>query len=213
MAKKIVSPQGVIINADREPDARNPHSWLVLVGDSPDREGTRILYGVLRPTFRGWGNTAAAFAKAKVQPVPDKGGDPWAMTATRCEVLLPGDSDDRLLSPQALMETHDQEQPPGKPVILTYVTITFPTARLHQQYELVRAFAMSALVRAYGVGVLMVQHAPHRAASSNLPHVHLLIGRVVGSLGLKEYVPILCGDKGRDVIVAAFREFEASWTG
>lgn len=209
--KKPSDTKSVIINADRDPDPRDVHSWLVLAGDPPGTAGTRILYGVLRPSYRNWSNTAAAFAKAKIRPVPSGSDDPWAVTASRCEVLLPAEADDRFLSPQVLMETHDAEQPATKPIILTYVTITLPAARLHEQYELVRAFALAKLVQTYGVAVLLVQHAPHRAASSNLPHVHLMIGRVVGSLGMKEYVGVLCGDKGRDLIVGAFGEFEAEW--
>ncbi|RDE04960.1 hypothetical protein [Sphingomonas aracearum] len=79
--KKTITP--VIINADRDPTPGNPHSWLPLIGDPPGSEGTRILYGVLRPSYRGWTNTAVQFAQVKLAPVPTPDGEPWAVTAMR----------------------------------------------------------------------------------------------------------------------------------
>ena len=63
-------------------------------------------------------------------------------------------------------------------MLLTYITITFDTPRLHEQYELVRAYATVHLVRDLGNAVLAVQHAPHRAGYDTPPHVHLLARRV-----------------------------------
>lgn len=199
----------VVINADREYDPANPHTWLVLTGDPPGTCGLRIMYGVLRPQHRGHANSAAAFARAKLSV--GVGAEPWVVTAARAEVLLPDDADDRWASPSVLMEALDAERPAHLPVLLTYVTITCPTARLHAQYELVRAFAHHELVRGLGVPVLLVQHAPNRAASANDPHVHLLIGRRVTSLGLAEVAAPLGGDKGRDLISERFAAFRAGW--
>ena len=201
----------VVVNAECDPDPRNPHSWLPLIGDPPGGSGLRILYGVLRPEYRGWTNSAAAFAKAKLQPVPSSSGDPWAVTAARAEVLLPGDADDRFACPRVLMEALDAERPPDKPVLLAYATITWPALRLHQQYKLVRAVLLNKLVRDLGVAVLLVQHAPHRAASSNPPHVHALMTRTITSLGLAGFAAPLCGDKGRDLIVDAFAAHRAGY--
>ncbi|WP_375429472.1 hypothetical protein [uncultured Sphingomonas sp.] len=204
VAKPAKTKDACVINGDRDPDPLNPHTWLPLIGDPPGETGLRILYGVLRPEYRGWRNSAVAMTKAKLQPVPPPADAPWAVTAARAEVLLPDDADDRFACPKVLMEAHDAEQPADKPVVLSYVTITWPTSRLHRMYEIVRAVMLDTLVRDLGVAVLLVQHAPHRAASSNLPHVHALIGRRVTSLGLASFAAPLCGDKGRDLIVAAF---------
>jgi hypothetical protein len=205
--KKTIKP--VIMNADRDPTPGNPHSWLPLIGDPPGSEGTRILYGVLRPGYRGWANSAAHFAQVKLAPVPTPDGEPWAVTAARAEVLLPPGADDRYAEPQVLMEAVDVERPADKPVLLTYVTITFPTARLHEQYELVRGFLVTQ-TRALGCPVLLVQHAPHRQGSSNPSHCHCLyVPRRLSTLGLAAWVPPLCSDKGRQLIVDGFAAFRA----
>ena len=209
MAKQTAAP--IIINADRDPVPGNPHTWLPLLGDPPGSEGTRILYGVLRPSYRGWANSAAQFAQAKLAPVPQPGGEPWAVTAARGEMLLPSGADDRYADPRVLMEAVDAERPADKPVLLTYVTITFPTARLHEQYELVRGFLM-AQVRALGCPVLLVQHAPHRQGSSNPSHCHCLyVPRRLSTLGLAEWVTPLCSDKGRRLVVDSFTAFRTGW--
>lgn len=194
----------MLINADIEPDDRNPHSWLPLLGDPAGATGPRILYGVLRPCYRERRNSAAEFARSKINVKPVEGGDPWQLTAARAEILLPHGADDRLAEPRVLMEAVDVERPADKPVLLTYVTITFYTERLHHQYELVRAWAKEVLVDELGTGVLLVQHAPHRAASTQKPHVHLLVTRRIGPLGLASYVAPLCGDHGRKLIVDTF---------
>lgn len=201
-----------LINGDLQPSAANPHSWLPLAGDPPDAP-TKIMYGVLRPEYRGWTNSAVRFARAKIEVGLRKDAEPWTAGAARVEVLLPNDADDRFLDPKVLMEGIDAEPLRSKPYILTYLTITAPTPRLHHQAELVRAYARTHLVGELGAGVLMVQHAPNRAGYSAAPHVHLLVTRRVGSLGLAEPVPQLTGDKGRKVIVDRFTRFRDSWTG
>jgi hypothetical protein len=200
----VVKPKNPVsvINAADVPDPRNPHSWLPLIGDPPGTPGLRILYGVLRPEYRGVANLASDFGWLKLQPVPPPPGTPDALTAARAEVLLPGEADDRFACPDVFLEAHDIERPAAKAVLLAYVTITYPTSRLHVQYEAVREI-MQGIVRAHGVAILLVQHAPHRAASAKAPHVHALIGRRITSLGLSTFVPAFCGDKGRDLVVEA----------
>src|SRR5690242_8486038 len=150
---------GVLINGDRQPKASDPHSWLALIGAPPGATGTRIMFGNLRPTYRGWRNSATAFAAAKISVGRPPDADPWGVGAARAEVLLPRDVDDRFADPRTLMEAIDAAAPGPKPVLLTYVTITFDTPRLHEQYELVRAYAMVHLVHGLGNAVLAVQHA------------------------------------------------------
>jgi hypothetical protein len=150
----------MLINADLAPTDSNPHSWLPLIGDPTGAADPRILYGVLRPVYRGRINSAAEFARAKINVKPTPGDHPWEVTAARVEVLLPLAADDRFADPRTLMEAVDAERPADKPVLLTYVTITFATDRRHHQYELVRAYAQEMLVAEHGVGVVLIQHAP-----------------------------------------------------
>lgn len=201
---------GVLINGDRQPKASDPHSWLALIGDPPGSAETRIMFGNLRLTYRGWHNSAAAFAAAKVGVGLPPDADPWSVGAARAEVLLPRDADDRFADPRTLMEEIDAAAPGPKPTLLTYVTITFDTPRLHEQYELVRAYVMAHLVYGLGNAVLAVQHAPHLAGYDTPPHVHLLARRV-SSLGIAPPVAALSSDKGRKLVVDAFTAFRANY--
>lgn len=200
---------GVLINGDRQPKKNDPHSWLALIGDPPGSTGMRIMFGNLRPSYRGWQNSASDFAAAKLGVGLPPDADPWSVGAARAEVLLPGDVDDRFADPRTLMEAIDAAAPGPRPVLLTYITITFDTPRLHEQYELVRAYTVAHLVRELGNAVLVVQHAPHRAGYDTPPHVHLLV-RKVTSLGIAPSVAALSSDKGRRLVVEAFNQFRAN---
>lgn len=203
MAKQNDPTGAGVINADREPVAGNPHTWLPLVGDPTGTLGLRVLYGVLRPIYRGWTNTAATFGRAKLQVVPPMESDPWAVTAVRAEVLLPAGADDRYLSPRVLLETVDEPEREAKIALLAYATITYPTQRLHEQWEDVRS-VISGIVHQHGCPSLLVQHAPHLARSNNPHHCHaLVVPRRLTSLGFAGLVSTFGGDKGRQVIVDA----------
>lgn len=203
MAKQGEQSDVGVINADREPVADNPHTWLPLLGDPPGTEDLRVLYGVLRPVYRGWTNTAIQFGRTKIQPVDPLSADPWEVTAARAEVLLPPGADDRYLSPRVLLEAVDEPEREPKPSLLAYVTITYPTQRLHEQWEDVR-LVIAAIVRSHGCPALLVQHAPHLARSNNPHHCHaLLVPRRLTSLGFAGPVSAFAGDKGRQVIVDA----------
>lgn len=201
---------GVLINGDRQPKATDPHSWLALIGDPPGSTGTRIMFGNLRPTYRGWQNSAADFAAAKLGVGLPPDADPWGVGAARAEVLLPCDVDDRLADPRTLMEEIDAAAPGPRPALLTYITITYEPRRLHEQYELVRSYAMAHLVRELGNAVLAVQHSPQRAGFETPPHVHLLV-RNANSLGIAAPVAALNSDKGRKLVVDAFTAFRANY--
>lgn len=165
----------------------------------------RLLYGVLRPSYRGFVPTAAGFVRAKLQPVP--AADECGVTAHRAEMWLPPTGDDRFGCPWTWAAAIDAERPANRPVLLTYATLTFPTERLHTMWETVRGFAQAVLVGEWGLGVLGVQHAPHKAGSDNPPHVHLLIGRKLTSLGLGGYAARLSGDGGRKLLVDRFADW------
>jgi len=197
-----------VVNAACEPNPSNPQSWLPLVAEPATADGSRLVYGVLRPEYRGRSNSAAAFVQAKLQPVPPIEGGPWSVTAHRVEVLLPEDADDRFGDPRILAEAIDLERPANRPVLLACATITLPATRLHRQWEVIRGFARAELVEALGLGVIAVQHAPHRAGSDRPAHVHLLVGRKITSLGLAGFAKPLCGDGGFRLIaerLAAYR--------
>ena len=86
-------------------------------------------------------------------------------------MLLPPGADDRLSDLRILMETVDAELPVKAKALLAYLTFTFPTTRLHEQYELVRDFTRRLIVDPFEVAALLVQHAPHRAGFGGVPHV------------------------------------------
>jgi len=210
-AKQAATTSSVEVNPDCLPDPANPHSWLVLTGDDADRDATRVMYGCLRPSFRGHRNSAAAFAAAKLTVGAPPGTPPWTLTAARAEVLLPPGADDRLSDPHILMETVDAELPVKAKALLAYLTFTFSTPRLHEQYELVRDFTRRWIVDPFEVAALLVQHAPHRAGSASPPHVHVLIAgpRRLTPLGFGEWVMPLATDKAHALVGNAFRQFHA----
>lgn len=193
------------------PNSTNPHSWLVPTGDDADRDATRVMYGCLRPSFRGHRNSATTFAAAKlaVGALPET--PPWILTAARADVLLPPGADDRLSDPRFLMETVDAELPVKAKALLAYFTFTFLTPRLHEKYELVRDFTRRLIIDSFEVAALLVEQAPHRAGSGNLPHVHVLIAgpRRLTPLGFSEWVTPLATDKAHALVGNAFREFQA----
>jgi hypothetical protein len=212
-AKRAADTRSFEVNPDCVPDSANPHSWLVLTGDDVDRNATRVMYGCLRPNFRGHANSAAAFASAKLTVGAPPNTPPWRLTAARAEVLLPPGADDRLSDPRVLMETVDAELPVKAKALLTYLTFTFPTPRLHEQYEMVRDFTRRLIVEPFEVAALLVQHAPHRAGFASPAHVHTLIAgpRRLTPLGFGEWVTPLATDRAHALVGNAFRQFQADW--
>lgn len=212
-AKRAAETPSIQVNPNCIPTPTNPHSWMVLTGDDVDRNTLRIMYGCLRPVFRGHRNSAAAFAAAKltVGAAPDT--PPWTLTAARAEVVLPPGADDRLSDARFLMEAVDAELPVKAKALLAYFTFTFPTDRLHEQYELVRDFTRRLIVDPFEVAALLVQHAPHRNARAGTPHVHLIFAgpRRLTPLGFADWVMPLATDKAHALVGNAFREFRAGW--
>ena len=154
--------ESVEINAGCQPDPANPHTWMPLFGDPPGT-GPKVMYGCLRPQFRGFTNSAAKFAATKMTVGAPAGTPPWTLTAARAEVLLPPQADDRMSDPRTLMETVDAELPANAKALLGYLTITFETNRLHAAWEEVRRFLRISVVDVFSTGALIIQHAPHRA--------------------------------------------------
>ena len=212
-AQRASQTPSIQVNPTCVPDPANPHSWLMLTGDDVDRDTLRVMYGCLRPVFRGRRNSAAAFAAAKLTVGAPPDTPPWTLTAARAEVLLPPGADDRLADARALMETVDAELPVKAKALLAYFTFTFPTTRLHEQYELVRDFTRRLIVDPFEVAALLVQHAPNRAGLFGAPHVHVLLAgpRRLTPLGLADWVTPLATDTAHALVGNAFRQFRAGW--
>lgn len=95
----------------------------------------------------------------------------------------------------------------GRTPLLGYATITDPEAcRIHVFREELRGVARD-LVEVYGGPVTAVIHAPGRGGSGNPLHKHLCISPLAedGPLGFSTRIAAFCGDKGRQVILDAWR--------
>ena len=207
----VLGRTSVEINPGCVPVVGRPHTHLRLIGDPADSQ-TRVMFGCLERIFHGHDNSAAAFAAAKITVAAPPKTPPWTLTAARAEVLLPAGADDRLSDPRTLMQEVDAALPHDGRALLSYFTFTFTCERLHQQYELVRAFTRTALVDLFQIAVLLVQHAPHRAAFGSDPHVHALaVPRRLTSLGFGEFTTPMINDEGHLLVGNAYREFQARW--
>ena len=200
---KVQAEPGRIINANVQPVAHNPHSWLELSGGGIC-PGVKLLTGTLRSRYRDFDVTAAAFGRAKLQPMGPIEGHPWVITTHRAEVLLPSGADDRFLDPQTLLEAADELATGPDDPLLGYITFDWWADRLHEQLEEVRAFARAEIV-SLGCPVLMVHHAPHLARSYAEPHLHLLVvPHRLRSLGWCEPIKKVVNGKTRSWITERF---------
>jgi hypothetical protein len=201
------------INPFSTPDPGNVHTWLSLVGDAVGTMDARVMYGCLQPVFQGQVNSASAFTAAKISLDTTPGPPCWTPNAVRTEVLLPSGADDRFADPRILMETVDAELPAKAKALLAYFAFTFPTSRLHEQYELVRDFTRRLIVDPFRVGAVLVHHAPHRAGSANQPHVHVMIAgpRRLTALGLGEWVRPLIATTTHALVRDAFLAAYDNW--
>ncbi|MBA2935149.1 hypothetical protein HZF05_13750 [Sphingomonas sp. CGMCC 1.13654] len=200
-----------IINGDKRPDPRDPHSWLPLTGTKPGVPGLRVMHGTLRLDYRGWRNSAEAMARAKLVPVPSS--DPLAITAIRHEVLVPTGADDTHADPWLLPRLIDHglaRESEGKTPIWCYVTVTDPYAtHMHASWRTGRRVAEHLCDR-HGVPVMLVQHAPQQASNAATPHLHFLIGvRRLDARGFSTVVKALACDKARDLFIGLWAEVEA----
>ncbi len=210
--RKTVSTAVALVPSDHD-----PLDWLYLNPAEPGFEAEEgFAFGVLRRSYRGRTNSAEEFCRRKVQPVAPDGDSaavPWKVTAARARPLLPKDADDRFEDPRLLCQEVDACAVESEQALLTYVTIAFPDARrLHEVWESARAFARAQFVHKRRLPVVLIQHAPHRAGSSNAVHCHLLIvPRVLDGLGLRGFEQDLCCDRGQQIIHAEWLAHKARW--
>lgn len=184
-----------VINGDTPLSETNPHTWLILNGDPAEAPRPRCMTGTLRPEHRGRANSAAEFAAAKLLIDVDVADQPWRSRAYRHEVLLPCGADDRFSCHKVLFTDIDVAHVPASKALLTYVTLTWTPARLHQAWRLAHTLA-AELVDEFCVPALVVQHVPGLVANTATPHCHLLLGvRTLTGIGWGGHVAALSGDK------------------
>lgn len=200
----MATPKPVVINADTALSDSNPHSWLILNGDPADATEPRCMTGTLRPEHRGRANSAAEFAAAKLLIEIDAADQPWRSRAYRHEVVLPRHADDRFTSPKVLFSDIDAAHVPHGKAFLTYITLTWTPARLHQAWRLAHTLA-TELVETHAVPALVVQHVPCLVANTATPHCHILLGaRTLTGIGWGGYVAAINGDRVWPMVRARF---------
>ena len=210
----MAKPKPYEINAGLRPDPSNPHSWFTLIGHPPGEtapSGYRVLWGVMRPEYRDYRPSLAAFAQTKLAPAAGTNVAPWAVTAYRHEVLLPAFAGDHLRDPRVLIESAEQ-QPVTAKALASYITLTSTPATLHGQFEVARRTAQMLVAR-FDVAALLVQHVPALNGGSAQPHVHLIIPgprRLTPWSGYGAPVAELAGDKGRDLVLSLLAEVAES---
>ncbi|MXP41877.1 hypothetical protein GRI75_09510 [Altererythrobacter soli] len=162
-------------------------------------------------------NTAEGAMFRRLYPIlkPDEPALPWSRpTCFRHDVLLPFGASDDWYDPQRLARAYD-EQGFSLVDLVVVVTLRFPEVealpqplRLHDVWEMTRAFTLERLVRAHNVGAVCVMHVPARAARPGAPHVHVLIpAREVLPTGFGKFARPLATDQGRELLDAEW----AAW--
>lgn len=171
-----------------------------------------------RPT-----RTAEGAIFRRLYPIckPDDPAMPWAKpTCFRHDVLLPPGASDEWCDPQRLARAYD-EQGFSLVDLVVAVTLRFPDVealpqrtKLHEAWEMARAFTLGRLVRVHNVAAVCVMHVPARAARPGAPHVHILLpAREVMPTGFGKFARPLATDEGRallDAEWAAWREASAA---
>lgn len=142
---------------------------------------------------------------------------PWSQpTCYRQDVLLPAAANDEWSDPQRLARAYDEQGFSLKDLVVI-VTLRFPevemlpqTMKLHEAWEMARAFTLERLVRVHNVAAICAMHVPARAARQGAPHVHVMVpAREVLPSGFGKFARPLATDEGRELLDlewAAWRE-------
>lgn len=164
-------------------------------------------------------NTAEGAIFRRLYPIlkPEDSALPWLRpTCFRHDVLLPAGASDEWYDAQRLARAYDEQGFSLKDLVVI-VTLRFPEVealpqelKLHEAWEMARAFTLERLVRVHRVAAVCVMHVPARAARPGAPHVHVLaLAREVLPSGFGKFARPLAADEGRDVLDqewAAWRE-------
>jgi hypothetical protein len=162
-------------------------------------------------------NTAEGAIFRRLYPIlkPVDAALPWLQpTCFRHDVLLPAGASDDWCDAQRLARTYD-EQGFSLVDLVIAVNLRFPEAealpqriKLHEAWEMARAFTLERLVRVHNVAAVCVMHVPARAARPGPPHVHVLIpAREVLPTGFGKFARPLATDEGRELLDAEW----AAW--
>lgn len=139
---------------------------------------------------------------------PDDSALPWAQpTCFRHEVLLPRGASDELWNAQRLARAYD-EQGFSLKDLAVIVTLRFgevealpQTLKLHEAWQIARAFTAERIVTVYRVAAVCILHVPARAARPGAPHVHVLVpARELLPSGFGKFARPLASDEGREIM-------------
>lgn len=164
----------------------------------PRQEDRTFLAGVLRKTYKAHTNTAFGFIRQKLHPVTPVNASDWDPTAEDYDIVLPPGAGDADKNIPVLAQRFDAAALPHKQSLLVYLTLRFPEdASLQRGWEVGRAFAFRNLALKRGLATVIVQHAPHRMGSPNVPHLHLMIlPRVLSGFGFGVFDDSITNDAG-----------------
>jgi hypothetical protein len=174
-------------------------------------EVANFSYGIIQADAAAPERTVEQAVFRRLFPVmkPKDAAGPWpSPTCDKWDVLLPRGAADELRDAQQLCRTFDRQGFGGLRDLLIINTLRFPevdeacpSMKLHEVWELTRAFAHKRLVGDRRLPVIPVLHVPARAAKPGLPHAHLMIlARQLLPSGLGGFVRVLLTEEGRAVI-------------
>lgn len=170
-----------------------------------------LSFGVIQTSDGGKETyTAEGAIFRRLYPVlkPDDPALPWSQPSCfHCDVLLPAGASDELWNAQRLARAYDEQGFSLKDLVVI-VTLRFPevetlpqTMKLHEAWEVARAFTLQRIVRVYGVAAVCTMHVPARAARPGAPHVHVLVpARELLPSGFGKFARPLATDEGREIM-------------
>jgi hypothetical protein len=159
-------------------------------------------FAVLRSTYNGVANTTTAYAERKVR------------LCTRSDMLLPPGAPDAYSDPRACWRAYEASRLPAQRDLMVCVTVYRPGASsIHEEWELVRAFARETFSVERKLPVHAILHAPGLAGSRNDVHGHLLVSaRELMSFGFGAFAATLCRDEGQREVHDAWTSFLRRWS-
>jgi hypothetical protein len=191
----------------------NPMEWLF---DNPLGANENFTFAVLKKTYGGHKNSACLFGFHKLNPLGlqrDENGVPAKeFGCYKSDVVLPIDADDAMDSEAELLIAIEESATRFNPALLIYLTLSFPNAtRMHHCWKEGMAFAAEAFARKRRLPVVIIQHRPGAAGSSNPVHLHLLVGpRQLDGTGFRGYADDILGDEGQQILFGEWMAFRGA---